>query len=1115
MSVVGDSMSLSSSHTPTHAIALPRPKLTAWLALFSKFTNPRAMYCSNSLLGFFHNLLAHPNRTIQSAALRCLLLYKSPSLLRHEDGLWRLLDTSMWREELASLDLSSIDPEVADVVIRLSYGLLRERKGRCRGDRRVAVLGVLAACREEDLALLVDLMLSPMGWNSRAWSEGESPTFGGCPTASPVQQIGILNMLRDVLKSMGIKTMRCWPALFGTTMYLVGGAQDRSFQGTDAETPDDAHLEEEVDVEHAGDNEDADSPSEEGEHLNEAMARRNLRTIRQLGLRCLADFFRVPAVFDFTPFLQNAFHAIISPRLAALDKENTQAPSALLEIFALWATRREYVRYLVDFDARVLPKVLDCLVATNVKPSVINLVLGMIECVLEFAAEDTGISDTILSPNLSLLLLHLTTLVERTRGDQDIATPLAQRQIGLLTRLAQSIADSEQAENLLRLMIPLLLKPARVVPERTKAHILGLLKTLIPLIPSLSDPYSAGFARLYESLSRLFLNLRQNTSRSALAAAFCGLAAVDDQLRLIAEVVGSLNACSKKRIDEPDFDCRLAAFTTLNDQLYATLTSRHWLPVLYNALHFLQDADELAIRTNAAFTLRRFVGVVVDSSLTREAQALLSQVVLPSLKGSLRSKSELVCAEVLAVLAHIVSHCTNLSSLQEMQPLLAGGDEEASFFSNIYHVQIHRRTRALRRLGEQCNQGTLSSRILVEVFLPIVEYYVTSTATFDHLLVAEAIHTLGHIARGLRWPAYYSLVQKYLRGSKDKDDSVRVHVRALVAILENFHFSMEDSLPEGEAEDVELVDSLECGPPVPAQREHGHDVGKVSEAVNLRLLPALLGYLSNRDESEDSLRISISLGIAKIAMHLPVTLKEAQVTKLLTTLSQALRSHSQDTRDLVRETMCRIIVMLGPSYFPYAIRELRQALTRGPQLHVLAYVVHGILTHITAPERKEDAFNDLDSCVHDIIHVASEVVFGESWKDVQHEDFKTKMREVRGSAAKGLDIFTLTARHISPDCISALLRPLRAVMEVTTSAKPMQQVDDVLRRIAGGFNSNTRLEPPELLILCHTLISQSAKFLQEATSKTKPLRKGKDDAIVQVKRRVAALEDQYSLNSHR
>ena len=1140
--VDASSSSVLLSRAMPYTISLARPKLSAWLALFAKFANPRSLYASDTLLSLFHGLLAHPDRTLQSAALRCVLTYKSPELVRHTDGLWRLLDGTMWRDELANMDFATLEPEVADVVVRLLYGILRERKGQPFRSRRTAVLGALGACRPKELALLVDLMLAPLERDSRAWArqaEGFSIEKMASSAGGARQQIGFLNMLGDVLKSLGMKIVELWPALIGVTVCMVAQAQAQLTTTCEVEMGrSDDQLGDGDEVEVAADHALGDGEAEEVEadngngseaqeiedsaNFNETTTVKSMRSIRQLGLRRLADFFRAPAVFDFTPFLPSAFDTIIAPRLAVLDQENTQAPSALLEIFALWAARPQYVRYLVQFDTRVVPKVLDCLVAANAKPAVVNLVLDIIEHLLALGIDDATVSDALVVPHLTTLLHHLTILVQRTRSDQELATPLAQRQIRLLAQVVHYIVDATQAETFVNLLAPLLRKPQRIVSERTKVDMLRILGTLFPLIPGLADSSSAGFAKLYEVLSRLFLTFRTNTARSTVATTFSQLVITSDDsnLQLVAALSESLNACSTKRINEPDFDRRLAAFATLNDQQYEMLTSRDWLPVLYNALHFLQDPEELVIRSNAAYTLRRFIHVTVQATVV-DGQVLLLRVVLPALQGTLRAKSELVRAEVLGVLAYAVSQCTSIPSLQEMHPLLAGGDEEASFFTNIYHIQTHRRTRALRRLGEFLDTGVLSSRTLVDVFIPVVEYYVASTTTFDHLLVAEAINTLGRIARNLRWSAYYSLVQKYLRNSKDKDaTTVRVHVRALVSILENFHFYMDDNfLQQAEpAEDVEAEreDLLEHEPHQPILREYEHDVKKVSDAVNMHLLPGLLDYLSNRDENEDSLRIPISLGIVKIAMHLPAGPKESQTTRLLTVLSQALRSRSQDTRDLVRETMCRIVVTLGPSYLPYAVRELRSALVRGPQLHVLAYVVHAVMAYVTAPERKESAFTDFDDCVDDVAHIASEVVFGESGKDVQNEDFKTKMREVKASASKGLDTFVLAAKYVSPRCISALLRPLRSVMEVTTSAKPMQQVNEVLRRIAGGLNSNPRLDLAELLVLCHTLISQNAKFLREAPPKLKSKGKAKkDDAIVQVKRKNVTEEDQYAHNSYR
>ncbi|KAF9222298.1 hypothetical protein BS17DRAFT_735750 [Gyrodon lividus] len=1099
--------------------SLPRHKLSAWLTLFSKFTNPKALHSTDTLFALHRSLLSHPDRALQLVALTCLLTYKSPDIVRHEETLRHLLDDTLWRDELANFDLSSIDPGdrpvLVDVMIRLLFGVMLERKGRTKGgDRRAAVLGALAVCSEDELRLLVDLMLKPMRSSSREWQDGGFALVEIAPSVSPKQQVGFLNLLGEVLRNLGPRLVAYWPALLGTTLSLVASVQARFGLTKQAEVTalngaGEEHEEEEEDQE--GDADEAD----------EVWTTGPLRSIRQLGLRRLADFFRSPVSFDYSPYLQVSFDAIISPRLALLDQENTQAPSALLDIFYLWCSRPEYVRYLVDYDARVLPKVLDCLVATNVKPAVLTLIFDIVDRLLVFSAEDDSLVEAVVKPHLSILLGNLTILVERTKGDQSLSSPIAQRQISVLSQVAHHITEPTQASILMGLLSPLLRKPGKVVPEKTKVNLLTVLDNLFALVPELSDPASPTYGKVYELLSHLFLTFRSNGARTALTSTFNQLATVNADLQGLASLLKSLNACSTKRVNEPDFDRRLAAFTTINDQRYETLSCREWIPILYNALHFVQDPEELAIRNNAAFTLRRFVGVVAsDSASTAEAEPLLMRTVLPALKNALRSKSELVRAEVLGVIAHAVLRCERIDSLREMRPLLAGGDEEASFFTNIHHIQIHRRTRALRRLGEQCDQGFLRSRTLVEIFVPLVEHYITSTASLDHLLVAEAINAMGRIAKHLQWSAYYSLVQKYIRSSKDKDEAVRVHIRTLVAILESFHFSMEETIQDADAAPI-----LADGEPVEGEENAidlqplvvpSADVKKVSDAVNLRLLPALLSYLENRDENEDSLRIPISLGIVKVALHLPPALKEAQISKLLTVLSQALRSRSQETRDLVRETMCRIAVALGPSYLRLTLQELRAALLRGPQLHVLAYVTHALLTYVTSPDRKDEAFSDLDGCIDDIAHIASEVVFGESGKDVQHEDFKTKMREVKGSSTRGLDCFALSARYVSPNRISALLLSLRSVMEVTNSAKPMQQVDEVLRRIAIGLNSNARLTPPELLVLCHTLISQNAKFLQEAAPKPKPRGKGKkDDAIVQMKRKIVAENDHYAHNSYR
>ncbi|KAG5633570.1 hypothetical protein H0H81_006774, partial [Sphagnurus paluster] len=256
--------------------------------------------------------------------------------------------------------------------------------------------------------------------------------------------------------------------------------------------------------------------------------------------------------------------------------------------------------------------------------------------------------------------------------------------------------------------------------------------------------------------------------------------------------------------------------------------------------------------------------------------------------------------------------------------------------------------------------------------------------------------------------------------------------------------------------------------------------------------------------------LPISISIVTVAKHLPAATREPQITRLVTILSQILRSRSQENQNLTRDAINRIAVTLGPSYLPLILQELRAALLRGPQLHVLAYVVHSLLVHMTTGDHAT-TFGVLDDCVNDISYVSTEVIFGESGRDVQSEDFKTKMREVHASALKGLDLFAIISKFITPPKISSLLAPLKAIMQETESVKVMNLVEEVLKRIAGRLNSNAHLVPKELLVLCNTLISQNARFLKQPSPKRRSGPKG--DTIVQVKRQEAVKVDHYSNNS--
>ncbi|KIJ51368.1 hypothetical protein M422DRAFT_203512 [Sphaerobolus stellatus SS14] len=1085
----------------------PRARLLHWLTMFSKLDNPKAFHRTATLQTLYKSLLAHPDRNLHTVALTCILNYKSPHLVPYKNQLHGLLDVTKWRDELTAFDLSTTvegadRPELIDLIIRLFYGMMLERHGRTKGrSKRASLLNALGACQPEELKLLVDLMLEPFGLDANCTQLPTNLDW------SDKQRAGFLNLMGDVIKRMGPRIVAYWPSLFLVTIECVAYAQRRL----------DASSEKHEDKPEGQPEEEDDELEAVADELAEFFNGRALRSLRQLGVKRLTDFFRLDLPFDFGPYLSTAFSAVVSPRLAALERENTQSPSALLELFHVWSTQERYVRFLVNYDDRLLPKIYACLQAQSVKPVVIARIFDIIEHTLALSTEYKDVANDVLKPQISFLLDALTIDLSKSGN-------LLQRQVAILSQIAQFATIEDQARRLLQHFTPLLKRPSKAVPEKAKVHLLKITQGIIPMVPDFKDPSSATSVQTYDMLCKLFQILRIKSARIALLDVFGQLRLVDPSLERVYGILGPLNAFSAKRVEEPDFERRLEGFSSLNESLYDQLTLREWQPILYNMLLFIQDPEELAIRTNAAYSFRRFMDVLTTKG-SCDIENMFMRILFPALKRGLLSKEELVRNEILGVLAYGIAKCDSLPALSELRPLQAGGDKEADFFNNVHHIQIHRRTRALRRLSEYVDGGNVRSATIAELFLPLIGHFITNAPDMDHILVDVAIATTGVLARHVSWGAYNNLVKHYMNLVKAKTPAERACIRAVVAVLENFHFPMDEEVEDEDeaayqkdddkeaatAEEEVAPEVVEETKAVPTKS--ASSIKKIAEAVNGRLLPSLLKHLESRDENEDSLRIPVSVGIAKVTCYLPAALKDAQISRLLTILSQVFRSKSQETRILARESLCKVAVIIGPDYLPKIMTELRAALLRGTHLHILAVVVHALIVHVTSGEAAS-TFTDLDSCATDAAHVSAEVIFGQSGNDVRSEGFKTTVLEVKGSSSKALDTFSILARSITPARISSIISPIKGVMHETSAAKAMQLVDEVLKRISSGLNANERLNGPEYISLCHALIQQNAKFLMDAPCHVTGKVKGKN-FIVQTKRRLDTHENHYAQNSYR
>ena len=1072
----------------SHLSTRQRQQRTAnWMELFTKFVNPKAAYRSSELHDLYLRVLSKGDVKLQGLAVSCLMTYKSANLVPYEENLRNLLDDSKFRDELARFDLGQNSEaindghrdEIVPVSIRLLYGILTARRGRSSAQglaaRKRAVLTAVSGCSSTELSVLIDLMLESF----------ESETGELSETAGR-QQMGYLSLLADVLKHLAPQTTPFWPRLLDATIKLIGKSQDQiDKEGQDI-----------IDVE--GEDLDEDVIEESGKGTAP------VRHIRTTGIKRLVQFFRARVDFNFEPFMARIFSVVITPRLAKLDVENTQAPSGVLDLIAAIAALPEEAKALIEYDERTLPQTFACLTAVKVKPAVIARVFDIIDSLLERDSSE------ILLQHVRPLLANVIRYVEgRTHTSND---DLMRRLLAILSRISVIVTDGEQAQQLAALLCPMLRQAGKQQPEKMKIHVLDTLRRLFTISPDFGNPTSEFFTRSYDLLSNLLQSVFLPATRRAVINALETFAISDPTLAETIRITADLNSFSAKRIEEPDFDRRLTAFAAINDAPQSDLpqTIREWAPLLRSALFFIKDPEELSLRTNSSALLKRFIDLV-GTARDGAFVDVVNHTILPGLRQSLRSRLELVRSEAIVVVEHAVKTCDGISSLVELKPLI-GEDDDTSFFSNISHIQVHRRARALRRLREIVATHDIRETTIANIFLPILEHIIAgSTEVTDHHFVNEAILTVGSLAGKLGWGKYNGVLSRYMKLGSVKSQQQKLYIRTVSAIIDNFHF---DLLSEATEMDIDIDAELakDKGDEEEDQDLEHVEKKRISEIVLNRLLPSLSKFVSQKDENEDNIRIPLAVPTVKLAKQLPIETASNEIIRVVTIVCSILRSKDQDTRDISRDTLGKIALFLGPEWLNRILAELQTALQRGPQKHVAAVTTHSIL--VLATTEATERFSDLDDAVNSAIRISAEVVWGESGKDAADEGDKTKMREDRGATSRGFDTFQLLARLVSPAKITVLLAPIREVMHASQAVKTMTQVDESLRRVALGLNANIRIQAEDLLTLCHSLINGNSAYLKPKR-KIAPTGQAADAYRVQMKRDRKEEDDFYHLNAHK
>ncbi|RCH98135.1 U3 snoRNP protein, partial [Rhizopus stolonifer] len=1116
-------------------------KMANWLSVFSVFKNPRAIYRTQELYSAFMRIIAMGDAKLQAAALECIFTWKDPNVRPYADNLRNLLDDIKFRDELATFIQNEeqilIDPAhrtgLMPVVMRVLYGrLIQKSKASSKtskGSRRKIILGGISCCKTEEIRYFIDLALEPFTAilelpglqvddnNNVTHFEYVNQGKQVIEQIAWRKQTGLLNLLEDTIKQFATHIIPFLPDLLKVVLYIINFAHSHK------------STEDSMDI----DNQVTSQSSKSKE-------------VKSLALKRIVEMFKINGNFNFTAFMPSMFSAFISPRLPTMPSDSSQDLSSLTNLFLVWSKKSDYATYLVDYDDRVMPQIVSTLSVKSLNEQVLSVLLEILESLLDLCDQEMEVDDTatlkekLIIPHVDLILNHLKYRLTQSKDDTKFGSGrYSVREIAIAARVAPYTKNGEQAAAIIELLLPSLKKPSRTIPEKSKQDIFKIWARFIRIVPG----FEAGsnlYHQYYVMASSMFATAYSRESREGLLEVFHAFADVNPELTKVDELLTMLNAYSEKRIDQPDYDRMLDALSAIAETYYETFNVHQWLPVLHQLTHCMHDAEEMAIRGQATFCMVQYLKATSQQSDEDEKRKMLgyvNHVVYPGIKRGLRSRIELVRMEFISLLSSCVRIFPNLPMFEDMVPLLGEGDEEVNFFNNIYHMQIHRRARALARLADYAQESKLKVATINNVFIPIISaFFSESDRTVDHNLLNQCTLTLSALAKALPWGHYYRLLQNYLSYIKENDEKERTYVRVVIGILDAFHFDIQDLELSDETvkkimgrqkvridyltnEEIMKQAAKDAGEVVeeetPNEEEAEVEVEKdqsekIHDILVEKVLPDLNNLLNNNKSRKSVIvRVPLALGITKLLCHFPEKSKRINLPGLLTSVCHIIRSRAQDVRDITRETLIKISAFLGHSYFNFILKELRAALQKGYELHVLGYTINSLLLDMM-PRLN---VGDLDYCLPDLVDLLVSDIFGEAGQEKDADEMTGKTKEAKSRRSPAA--FELISKITQFKNVGLLLVPLKDIMSHTESSRTLRKVEDLLRRIALGLVNNPGFESLELLDFAYGLISENnEEYKAQAKIKVKKTQK-ELNFEVQMKRVMVEPVDYYRANAYR
>ncbi|GAB6033711.1 U3 snoRNP protein [Chamberlinius hualienensis] len=1100
--------------------------LCSHLSIFSKFTNPKFIYREPELRKLYFDLLAHPSPGLQKLSLDCIMSYKYEFLKPYKENFYRLLDDRHFKTELVAFNIDSDVSVVLEehrlnlipYLMRILYGIMQKKpKKKHAGkasfhSKRRAIFQYLAKSREDEFKIFLDLIFDPI----RPFIEGDilnlvesSLDFENVIPLRNLERY--LRLLETVFKEFGGRISSHLSWLFKILICLT----DRI--SVLIENRNKVH-------------------SNYWKHLRTLRKLSMLRIIQFFVIFDNYQFTReeIDALFIACvwPQLKRLPQDSIRVRsnLLLLFSNWSENP----RYFPLLAKHHKECQTLSPLHQMVElleNQTTDKFVVTTILEIVKNL-LSMANysseddpsCALINVNEEFPVSeyackykDRQEKPNYGsiILLPHILPILKRLElticamGTGSIKG-FPEANLTILNRLSEFVNDGSLCATLVKMLITFLARRLK----RDEETELNLFSTIVHLLKVSDNP-----VQFVVPLAGLFSSLENRGSRVALCKVFDVISGRDESYLNCSSLANKLNAWNPRRLEEPDYMLRLDGFKEAQDiQSIDPSNPGLLFIVIYNCFYSIRSVNDLGIRDNASYCLQSLApkfNLVNEADVSTVSKLFLVPL-LNEIKKGLRNINENVRHEFISILAVLARECTKYAQFNNLR-LLTSSEVDVDFFENIKHIQMHRRSRAMSRLTHGDLLQQLNQTTIIQYILPMTSIFLFNEIYQKHNYIVDAsIELIGRICHHLEWNSYHKLLSNYLLKITDNADFLKMAITTVVKILDSFHFDLSvlgsvhlDKLVEppvktpiktknedGDSKDDDDADE----DTMKDKKEVNEDIGKMSlenatriyNTITKTILPQLqrcltrksarddVHHLAQRSHSDDdeTLRVPVATAMIKLLQRLPKGTLNIHLPGILMKLCVFLKSRHQGIRNVARSTLVNIMDSLGAKYLPFVIKEMRQLLTRGYQVHSMTYTMHALLRHM-APQFKPCSLNH---SIKSLIEIFREELFGVVSEEKEVQQIVGKLVEAKGT--KAYDAYEIMAQFISSSHLNDLISCLKEILNETTNHKVVGKVKECFRRIVPGLVQNKALSSKDFLIFAHCIIQEgleSAKKINQAS----------------------------------